>query len=177
MTRVAVALSCLLTVATGCVGKRLVAAPTSANGYQHVDLRDIVAMGMKDVNVEIDALAGPLEAQDSCGGVLTMTLSNPAGTSFAPMGTGAMVVTYGQVTMSIPRKRYNEVRDLKPYEHVRVRGYLSKWWANGCDWHAEDDSSARYLWVDSIERDKPPAPPAPVVPSPVAPVTTPPAAK
>ena len=178
-----IALTYWLAMAAGCVGKRQVAMPSSAAGYQRVELRDIVAMGLKDVNVEIEARVGPLDVQDSCSGVLMMSLFNPTGASFAAVGSGssAVIATYGQVTISIPRKRYGEVRDLKPYEHVVVRGYLSKWWANGCDWHAEDDSSARYLWVDSIARDTPPtpvvAPVAPAVPAPVAPVTVPPIAK
>jgi hypothetical protein len=57
------------------------------------------------------------------------------------------------VTISVPRARYAEVRDLHPSDRVRVRGYLSKFWAEGCDWHMIN--ADRFLWGDTIERIAP----------------------
>ena len=59
------------------------------------------------------------------------------------------------LSISISRERYAEVRDLHPGDRVRVRGYLSKWMADGCSWFQE--GPARVLWIDSIER-LPPSP-------------------
>jgi hypothetical protein len=125
------------------------------------------------VNVEIEAPIGILMPQEICGGLVTfplldisqtsaITATNTTGAAVdpAPAKQMASAVTFSitsGITISLPRSRYNEVRDLRPNDRVRVRGYLSKYFAEGCDWYMRD--AQRYLWVDSIERLQPAATP------------------
>ncbi len=135
---------------TGCSGTRLVARPDSARGYEQAALRDVSATGRQGVNVEVEGVLGPLVAQEVCGGLVTYQLLYGTGQSIAGMSVFSGV---SGVTISLPRERYAEVRDLRPLEPVRVRGYLSTWFADGCTWYTTD--AGRYLWVDSIERIAP----------------------
>jgi len=80
--------------------------------------------------------------QEICGGLITFGLMNGVTLDSNPFGS--------QVTLSIPRERYEAVRDFKPLERVRVRGYISKWFADGCTWFSRD--AGRFVWIDTIER-------------------------
>src|SRR5438046_713293 len=124
----------------GCWGIRHVARPPTPDGYKSVAARDIPAVGMKDVNVEVVGVLGPLVPQEVCGGLVTFPLMDSGGGIFMTSG----------VTLSLPRTRYNELRDFRSNDQVRVRGYVSKYFAQGCDWVMLDAS--RYLWVDTIEK-------------------------
>lgn len=134
-----------LIILGGC-GLRHVARPPTLDGYKSVALRDIAAVGMRDVNVEVIGVLGPMVPQEVCHGLVTFPLLDNSGGMFSLLSGG--------VTVSLPRTRYNEVRDLHPSDQVRVRGYLSKYFAEGCDWVMLDAS--RYLWVDTIEKVTPP---------------------
>jgi hypothetical protein len=104
-------------------------------------------MGIDKVNIEVVASVGPMVSQAVCGGVLQFsTIPEPSAS-----GAGGITIMGGMggVVLSIPRARYAEVRDLHPLDRVRVRGYVSKWFSQGCDWFSR--TSTRYLWIDSIE--------------------------
>jgi hypothetical protein len=130
-------------LALGC-GMRHVARPPTYSGYTSVAVRDVSAVGMKDVNVEVVGVLGPMVPQEVCHGLVTFPLMDVA------PGGGGLSILMSHVTISLPRTRYNEVRDLHSNDQVRVRGYLSKYFAEGCDWVMLDAS--RYLWVDTIEK-------------------------
>jgi hypothetical protein len=134
----------LILLLSGCWGVRHVARPPSNDGYKSVAVRDIPAVGMKDVNVEVVGMLGPMVPQEVCGGLVTFPLLD------VTSGGGIFSLATGGVTLSVPRSRYEEVRELHPNDQVRVRGYVSKYFAQGCDWVMLDAS--RYVWIDTIEK-------------------------
>jgi hypothetical protein len=135
----------LIALAGGCVGIRHVARPPSPDGYMSVALRDIPAIGMKDVNVEVVGMLGPMVPQEVCGGLITFPLFE-----ITANAVGGLHFSTSGVTLSLPRSRYNEIRDLHANDQVRARGYASKYFAQGCDWFMMDAN--RYVWVDTIEK-------------------------
>jgi hypothetical protein len=134
----------LLILLCACWGIRHVARPAAADGYKSVAVRDVAALGMKDVNVEVVGVLGMMVPQEVCGGLVTLPLMDVSG------GGGMFTMLSSGVTLSLPRERYEVVRDLHPNDQVRVRGYLSPYFSSGCSWLMTDAS--RYLWVDTIEK-------------------------
>jgi hypothetical protein len=143
-------------------GLRQVPPPQSAAGYRHVELKDVSALGLHDINVEITAGLGPMTSENSCGGFVVYSLMGDGSTSGGLAGLAATAQSSftsimqggNAVTISLPRARYAEVRDLKPFQRVRVRGYLSHSLAHGCATSSNDGNGNYlwdYLWVDSIE--------------------------
>ncbi len=135
----------LLLCLCGCSGVRNVARPTTPAGYKSVALRDIFAVGIQSVNVEVVGVLGPMVPQEVCGGLVTFPLIE-----VSKGDGGVFSMETASVTLSVPRSRYQKLRELRAGDQVRARGYLSKWFAEGCDWFMRDAS--RYLWVDTIER-------------------------
>jgi hypothetical protein len=125
-------------------GIRHEARPPTNDGYKSVAVRDISAVGMRDVNVEVVGMLGPMVSQEVCKGLITFPLMDVRSPSL-----GGISLSMSGVTLSLPRSRYNEIRDLHSGDPVRVRGYLSKYFAQGCDWEYLDASRA--LWIDTIE--------------------------
>jgi hypothetical protein len=135
----------LLLILCGCFGIRHAARPPGPDGYKSVAVRDIYALGMKDVNVEVVGTLGPMVPQEVCGGLVTFPLMDVSGNA-----TGGLSIATSGVTVSVPRIRYEELRDLRANDPVRVRGYVSPYFAQGCGWEMLD--SSRYLWIDTIEK-------------------------
>lgn len=141
--------------AQACGGIRHVPPPATAQGYRSVELRDIAPLGLKDLNVELEAVitASGVGANEDCDLLTleTMESAPPASADAASIAAfTASIPSYDAVTLTLPRARYPEVRDLHPFDRVRVRGYLSTYFGKGCGWFS--NNAHRYLWVDSIER-------------------------
>jgi hypothetical protein len=134
----------LLLLLCSCWGIRHMARPPTSDGYKSVAVRDIYALGMNDLNVEVVGVLGPMVPQEICGGLVTFPLMEVSGSP------GAFSMTTSGVTVSVPRVRYEELRDFRPNDQVRVRGYASKYFAQGCSWVMLD--SSRYVWIDTIEK-------------------------
>ncbi len=145
----------LLLACAACGGVRMAAIPTDPAAYRPVELRDVAPTGIKDVNVAIDVVvAGSgVSAFEGCDLVSIETMSVQVPTTGDPAAIAnfaAALPSFNVVTLTLPRARYAEVRDLKPFDRIRVRGYLSTYWAQGCGYFTTD--AHRYLWVDSVER-------------------------
>jgi hypothetical protein len=128
----------------GCGGSRLVPPPATPQGYRQIELRDVEPLGLTDVNVAVEGVVGRLQPEAVCDGLVTFQLLRSS-----PFDLSGDFGLAG-VTITLPRARYAEVRDLQPFARVRVRGYLSAHFAEGCSWFSR--TSHRYLWVDTIER-------------------------
>lgn len=144
---------CLVASVAGCA-LRAVPPPATPAGYEHVSLRDVDALGLDRRNVEVVGSLGPSVSYDACGGVLTYRLQDAAigavflgGTNLGAAMTA--MASGGSMTITIPRARYAEVRNLSAFQRVRVRGYLSHFISKGCAPLWLDPG--HYLWVDSIE--------------------------
>jgi len=148
--KTALALAAALLCTSGCTGTRLAARPDSPSGYERASLRDVSATGRQGANVALEGVLGPMVPQEVCGGLVTFQLLYGSGQSIAGM---ALFNGVSGVIISLPRERYSEVRELRPFDNVRVRGYLSTWFADGCSWYTRD--AQRYLWMDTIERIDP----------------------
>jgi hypothetical protein len=132
-----------------------------------VELRDMAPLDIIDRNVEVEGQLGPLSVVDLCGSHLSIPLMSK--TSLPSQANGRVMITMvgsSSITLTMPRARYAEVRDIPPMETVRVRGYVSHSVMEGCMFHGH---SARFLWVDSIERIAQPAPSVAQTPTPAAP--------
>jgi hypothetical protein len=137
-----------------CGGTRRVARPADEKGYRPVELRDVAPTGVKDANVEVVAFvaASGVGAFEPCDLVSIDTLSAPPPTSADTASVAAFTASMSSadiVTLTLPRSRYSEVRDLHAFQKVRARGYLSDYWGQGCTYYTTD--AHRYLWVDSLE--------------------------
>jgi hypothetical protein len=153
----------------GCasVGVRRVARPPTSQGYAHVELRDVLPLNKTDMNVEVEGALLGTGASETCGGVVTFNLLSASRTTPQTPGTNPTMgananaisaVEPSGVVLSLPRARYAEVRDLRNMDLVRVRGYLSKHLGEGCTATFGEESTIRFLWMDTIERITPPAP-------------------
>jgi hypothetical protein len=164
--RVLLVLFVLLALA-GC-GVREAARPANGpQGYERVELRDIAPLDIVDKNVEVEGQLGPMAVSTRCGGQLEIPLMGRTTTPAAANGRPSITVLgVSSVTLSIPRARYAEVRDLPPMETVRVRGYVSHYLMEGCAVH---NDLRRFVWVDSIERAAPEFQPGPRVSSAIPP--------
>jgi hypothetical protein len=155
----------LAALCASCGGSRKLPPPASPEGYQALTVHDVMAVAPRDANIEVVGALGALASHERCDGLLTFTLSDPAqAVALPPTASPAaaaaitnILVTIGAnlsgIVVTLPRTRYAEVRDLKPADIVRVRGYVSDYEAQGCNLYTE--RSNRFIWVDSIERVSP----------------------
>jgi hypothetical protein len=148
----------LAALCAACGGSRKVPPPATPQGYQALTGHDVLALAPTDANIEIVGAVGALASHEHCDGLLTLPLAEPAQSiAGAPAAVArimvAMTGALGGAVVTLPRTRYAEVRDLKPGDVVRVRGYASTYEAQGCS--VSTTGANRFIWVDSIERVPP----------------------
>ncbi len=97
---------------------------------------DVAITGKKDSYLELRGLLGQAIPSPFCADLLMIPI----------MGEGERG---GQLILTIPRKRYNEVRELKPKQVYLVRGYLSEFSGQGC--RSYTGVIHHFLWIDSLE--------------------------
>ena len=144
MRRASRCLALLAITAASCGGVRYAARPTTHAGYRAVEIRDIAPTGMKEVNVKLDGTVWAVDGDDNCGLVTILLMSGGM-----PTLDQLRLPDDGSVTLTLPRSRYREVRDLHRLDRVRVRGYLSNWVAEGCN--GTGTAGTTFMWVDTIE--------------------------
>ena len=133
------AASGLLALASGCVGMRSEARPSSSDGYSEVELP---AGGLINQNIQVVAEVGPVTKPDDSCKVVRFPLMRSGDNDIGALGSGTIVAT-------LPASRAAELGKLHQSDLVRVRGYISDFEAEGCGTGAQDHE--RFLWVDSIQ--------------------------
>jgi hypothetical protein len=141
------------------VGVRRVARPNTPQGYKQVDLKDITLSGVTDQYVELVTNIDQITSHERCGGIIMVTTPQAVtANKHTEVVNGDKTVTTttvvvnnsNVVTLTLPRTRFAEVKDLQAGDRVRVRGYASQFWTEGCDWHYYNANRA--VWIDTIEK-------------------------
>jgi hypothetical protein len=143
------------------VGVRRVARPSTPQGYKQVDVKDITLSGVTDQYVELVTNVEQITSHERCNGIIMVTTPQAVTANKQTQVvngehtvTTTTVVVNGDnanlVTLTLPRTRFAEVKDLQAGDRVRVRGYASQFWTEGCDWHYYNANRA--VWIDTIEK-------------------------